>query len=263
MGAFLKLIVVAMVAGETTETMLKKRAGQKSRTSRLSRAAVKTSVFEKARLASKNARIARGTKTPHFARIETYYKQLADKQAERKDAKRNAESKGQIYVDAEPKLILVVRTKGIRKIPHRARKTMQLLNLTVINSARFLAANKATLNMLHAAEPYLTWGYPSLKCVQDLVYKRGYANVNGQRVAIASNELIARHLQQKNVICVEDLIHELFTVGDAFKECNRFMAPFRLNTARKGIVSKRRHFTNGGDYGLRGEFISSLVNRML
>merc|ERR1711971_237551 len=164
---------------------------------------------------------------------------------------------------AEPKLIFVIRVKGIRKIPHRARKTMQMLNLNKINSGRFLPANKATLCMLKAAESYLTWGYASLKTVQNLIYKRGYANIRSQRLAISSNELIALHLQQFGVVCVEDLVHEIYTVGPAFKHCNKFLDTFHLNAAKKGIVSKKKHFCNGGDFGNRESYINPLVNRML
>ena len=170
---------------------------------------------------------------------------------------------GQLFVEAEPKLILVVRIKGICKIPHKAKKTMQLLGLNRIHTARFLAANKATISMLKAAEPYLTWGYPNLKCVRDLLYKRGHASINGQRIAISSNALIKRHLAQHDVFCIEDLIQEIFSVGEKFRYCNRFLSIFRLNTPKKGIVSKKRHFINGGDFGNREKFISDLVRKMM
>lgn len=37
--------------------------------------------------------------------------------------------------------------------------------------------NKATINMLRRVEPYITWGYPNLKTVKELIYKRGYGKV--------------------------------------------------------------------------------------
>ncbi len=37
--------------------------------------------------------------------------------------------------------------------------------------------NKATVNMLRLVEPYVAWGYPNLKTVKELIYKRGYAKV--------------------------------------------------------------------------------------
>lgn len=41
----------------------------------------------------------------------------------------------------------------------------------------FVQVNKATVNMLRLVEPYVAWGYPNLKTVKELVYKRGYAKV--------------------------------------------------------------------------------------
>lgn len=39
-------------------------------------------------------------------------------------------------------------------------------------------------------------------------------------------------LGDKGIICVEDLVHEIFTVGPAFKEANNFLWPFKLSSAK-------------------------------
>jgi hypothetical protein len=36
-------------------------------------------------------------------------------------------------------------------------------------------------------------------------------------------------LGAKNILCVEDLIHEIYTVGPAFKEASNFLWPFKLS----------------------------------
>jgi hypothetical protein len=48
--------------------------------------------------------------------------------------------------------------------------------------------------MLRICEPYVTWGYPNLKSVRELVYKRGFAKVRGQRIPITSNAIIEKKL---------------------------------------------------------------------
>lgn len=40
--------------------------------------------------------------------------------------------------------------------------------------------NKPILNMLKLVQPYVTYGFPSLKTVRELIYKRGYGKV-GER----------------------------------------------------------------------------------
>lgn len=82
--------------------------------------------------------------------------------------------------------------------------------------------------MLRICEPYITWGYPNLKSVRELIYKRGFAKINAQRVPITSNEIIESKLKKFNIICTEDLIHEIFTVGNNFKYASNFLWPFKV-----------------------------------
>jgi len=36
-------------------------------------------------------------------------------------------------------------------------------------------------------------------------------------------------LGSKNILCMEDLIHEIYTVGPAFKEASNFLWPIKLD----------------------------------
>ena len=65
------------------------------------------------------------------------------------------------------------------------------------------------------------------------------------------------------IICMEDLIHEIFTVGPAFKQANNFLWHFKLNTPNGGWKKKTNHFVDGGDYGNREDKINSLLKRMI
>merc|ERR1712227_298293 len=84
-------------------------------------------------------------------------------------AKRDAKASGSYYVDAQPKLVFVVRIKGIMKIPPKPRKVMQLLRLTQINSGVFVRLTKATSELIKLAEPYIAYGYPPLSTIRQLV----------------------------------------------------------------------------------------------
>ena len=48
-----------------------------------------------------------------------------------------------------------------------------------------LQINKATVNMLKRVEPYVAWGYPNLKTVKELIYKRGYGKVSRRPCQLA------------------------------------------------------------------------------
>jgi 60S ribosomal protein uL30 len=65
--------------------------------------------------------------------------------------------------------------------------------------------------------------YPTRTLVKDLVYKRGFAKVNGQRLAIHDNAIIEANLGKFGITGIEELIHELVTVGPNFKQANTFL----------------------------------------
>lgn len=109
---------------------------------------------------------------------------------------------------------------------------------------------------------YVSYGYPNLKSVRELIYKRGYGRVDGQRVALTSNQIIETTLGKYDIICIEDVIHEIFTCGPHFKEVNNFLWPFKLSSALGGITKKRNHYNEGGEAGNREEKINELIRKM-
>ena len=140
---------------------------------------------------------------------------------------------------------------------------MQLLRLRQINNGVFVRLNRATINMIRTVEPYITYGYPSRDSVRRLIYKRGYGKVNRSRIPLTDNSIISGVLGEKGVNCIEDLIHEIWTVGPAFKEANNFLWPFKMNTPKHGWEKKRHPFINGGVWGNREELINEVIARMM
>jgi len=176
--------------------------------------------------------------------------------------KRQAKAAGAFYVEPEAKLAFVVRIRGLNKIHPKVKKILQLLRLRQINNGVFMRINKATVNMLRRVEPYISWGYPNLKSTRELIYKRGYAKVNKNRLPLVDNKVIEESLGKYGIICIEDLIHEIYTVGPHFKEANNFLWPFKLSAAKGGIAKKRVHYVEGGQAGCREEKINNLVAKM-
>ena len=156
-----------------------------------------------------------------------------------------------------------MRIRGINGVSPKIRRILQLLRLRQIHNGTFVKLNKATLAMLQLVAPYIAWGYPNLKTVKELVYKRGFGKLNKQRVALTDNAIIEQALGEKGIVCMEDLIHEIFTVGENFQAANNFLWPFKLTSARGGMESKLYHFAEKGQAGCREEHINALVGRML
>ncbi|CAD8072395.1 unnamed protein product [Paramecium primaurelia] len=176
---------------------------------------------------------------------------------------RKAKSEGGFYVPAEAKLMLIIRIRGINTLNPQVRQTLRLLKLRQLHNAAFVRINKATIEMIRKVEPYITYGYPSRTVIKNLIYKRGYAKVNGQRIPLTSNTIIDQQLGKFGIHGIEDLIHEITTVGPHFKEANRFLWAFKLRGPRGGFIAKRKSFINQGDWGNREDLINDLAKRMI
>ncbi|KAG9508894.1 60S ribosomal protein L7, partial [Fragariocoptes setiger] len=233
------------------ESVLKKRQLRKT---------IKEAQRVKAQKRQKERRVKH---TKIFKRAEKYVKEYRLRERDQIRLKRQAKKHGNFYVPPEPKLAFVIRIKGINGVSPKPRKVLQLLRLRQINNGVFVKLNKATVNMLRIAEPFITWGYPSLKMVRELVYKRGFGRLNGQRVPLTSNEYIEKRLKRYDIICMEDLIHEIYTVGPHFKQANNFLWHFKLNNPRHGWNKKTTHYVEGGDAGNREDKINDLLKKMV
>merc|ERR1739848_850565 len=164
-----------------------------------------------------------------YKRAQKYAKEYHQMQRAEITARRQAKEGGNFYLAAEPKIAIVTRIKGILGVDPKTRKILKLFRLPQLHNATFVRLNDATIKMLRLVEPYVTYGYPNLKTVRELIYKRGCAKVNGQRIPITNNDIIRKKLGKKGIICIEDIVHEIYTVGPRFKSVNKFLWPFKLN----------------------------------
>ncbi|XP_029640699.1 60S ribosomal protein L7 isoform X2 [Octopus sinensis] len=232
------------------ESILKRRKTRKAQ-----------AIKRKADLLQKKAKLKK-KKITIFHRAEKYVKEYRMQAREEIRLRREARRAGNYYVPSGAKLAFVIRIRGINGVHPRPRKVMQLFRLRQINNGIFVKVNKATLQMIKICEPYITWGYPNLKSVRELVYKRGYGKIEGRRIPLTDNALIERKLGRFGIICMEDLIHEIHTVGKHFKYASNFLWPFKLNNPRGGWVRKYNHYNDGGDFGNRENQINPLLRKM-
>jgi large subunit ribosomal protein L7e len=167
------------------------------------RDAAKKHRAEKRTLAAKNA--------------EKYANEYAAADKALIDAKRSAKKAGNFFVEPEAKIAFVIRIRGINKLSPKQKKIMQLLRLRQLHNGVFVRLNRATWNMVRYVEPLITYGYPTRSTVSKLIYGRGYGKVNRSRIPLNDNAVIDQTLGAHGISCVEDLIHEIWTVGPHFK----------------------------------------------
>merc|ERR1712142_1141734 len=233
------------------ETLLKKRKRAAESRALRAKEALKTKIAKKAK------------RIESFKRAEKYVKEYRKEELDQLRLKREAKKAGNFYVAAEPKLAFVMRIRGINQVAPKVRKVLQLFRLRQINNGVFIKLNKATINMLRICEPYITWGTPNLKSIRELIYKRGFIKVDGKRTPITSNDLVESTLGRHGIICVEDMIHEIATVGPNFKYVSNCLWPMKLNTPTGGWRKKTNHFVEGGDFGCREDKINALLRLMV
>jgi len=232
------------------ETLLKKRRTRDS--AKLLQA--------KHRAISKKKHIA--TRRIIFKRAEQYIKEYKNIEKSLVRFRRQAKKTGNFYLEPEAKLAFVIRLRGTMGLHPKPRKILALLRLRQVNQGTFVRLTNATKQMLTLVEPYITYGYPNQKAVRELIYKRGFGKINRQRIAITSNQIIESKLGKHNVLCVEDLIHEIYTVGPHFKQANKFLWPFKLSCPTGGWKNTLTHYNEGGDSGNREDKINELIHRM-
>merc|ERR1719181_1212023 len=210
---------------------------------------------------------SRATRRGQYQRAAKYAREYKSNEPDLVRLRRQAKADGNYFVEPEPKLMFVIRIRGMCDMHPKTKKILQLLRLRQIHLGVFLRVNKATQEMIKRVEPYLAYGYPSLKATRALIYKRGFGKAKtagqAQRLPLTDNCVIEEHLGKFGISCFEDLVHEIYTVGPHFKEANNFLWPFKLNSAKGGLAKKRLGFNEGGQAGNREAYMSNLISRML
>lgn len=160
------------------------------------------------------------------------------------------------------KLAFAVRIREIKGVSPKVRKVIHMLRLRKIFSGSFVKINKTSVGMLKMVEPYVAWGFPNLKSVRELILKRGQAKIGTKRVPLTDNTFIEEHMGKHGIICLEDLIHEVYSVGKSFRAANNFLLPFKLSVARHAARDRAGLLKDLGNPGFRGTDINSIVRQL-
>lgn len=69
-------------------------------------------------------------------------------------------------------------------------------------------------------------------------------------------------LGEYGIICLEDLVHEIASVGPHFREASNFLMPFKLKCPERRLQMKKKPFKDGGDSGNREDKINELIEKL-
>lgn len=153
-----------------------------------------------------------------------------------------------IEYDGKDQLLFVVRVKGPTavKLPHKVFKILSVLRLDELNTGVFIKLTPSVFPLLKLVAPYIVIGRPSLSSIRSLIQKRSKIMYQGpeetepKSIVLNDNNIIEEKLGETGIICMEDIIHEIATLGESFKSCTFFLQPFKLNREVSGFNSLNR-----------------------
>jgi len=191
-----------------------------------------------------------------FTRAEKYVKQYRCQN--RTKIRMDRASNKKVDWEEKEKIVLVLRVRKYGETP-KVRSILQYMKVSALHSAAFMQYTPTIAKFLQMAEPFVAWGFPTLETVRELVYKRGHGKINGQRVPLTDNTIIESALGKWNVVCTEDIVHELFNCGPAFKHVSKFLWSFKLNPAHGAFIKDVVDITECGNHGQK---INDLIKQM-
>ncbi|KAG9152404.1 hypothetical protein Leryth_015808 [Lithospermum erythrorhizon] len=193
---------------------------------------------------------------------EQFIREFRDKELDLVRMKNRVKRKRKTSLLPESKLIFVIRIGGKNDMSPTSRKLLYSLRLRKLYTGVFVKANERIMDILQKLEPFVTYGYPNLKTVKDLIYKKGVIKLDKQITPLIDNNVVEQALGQYHIICIEDIVNEIANVGSHFKDVTKSLCPFTLNKAEKALQGKKKRYTDGGDAGNREDHINELISKM-
>uniref|UniRef100_A0A8C7Q1F0 Ribosomal protein L7-like 1 n=1 Tax=Oncorhynchus mykiss TaxID=8022 RepID=A0A8C7Q1F0_ONCMY len=175
-----------------------------------------------------------------YKRLEDFLKDSHRKHHDETRIRRSAHKPAPAMPSANNTLAFAVRIRdpGVQK-------GVQMLRLRKIFSGAFVKMNKTSMAMLKMVETYMS--------VCERILKRGQASER-------SLSQTTHSLSKYGIICLEDLIHEIYSVGMNFPI--RHTPPFKLSVARHAARDKAGLLKNIGNPGPSGMDVNSIIRQL-
>lgn len=139
------------------------------------------------------------------------------------------------------KLVFIIRIEKQNKavkIPTKALNVLKVLRLEEANMGVFVKLTPTIEPVLKLISPFIVVGSPSLASVRHLFQKRACipSSEEGEApVKLDNNQAVEDKFgDDLGLICIEDIIHEITTLGENFKAVTLWLAPFNLTAPVNG-----------------------------
>lgn len=181
------------------------------------------------------------------------------------DEKNTVQVKYQANSAGAKTCIFVIRIRDGVGLPRRVASILKELRLKRKFDGVFVQYDATMKKTLHCIEPWVIYGIPSKPVVSDLITRRGFGTINGnERVPLSDNVTVEKALGEKHgIICVEDIVHEIYNVGGSFQDAARFIWPFHLSDSKTKFQRRTLRLKDGKEYGDQGEAIDEFIKQVL
>ena len=175
-----------------------------------------------------------------------------------KRKKRETQRKVSLVASREMKQTvgIVVRTHEGRHSSKNIKQELKKMGLAKKYDAVFTRINEATLRKMQPLDAYLAYGFVTQKMTDELIHRRAYTDLEGAHRPLADNRIIERVLGDRGILCLNDLSHEIYSVGEHFDAALSVLKSFKL-AAPVGQYEKKILNTHD-DIEEKGGFLSNL-----
>ena len=111
----------------------------------------------------------------------------------------------------------------------------------------------------------MAYGYISLKLVEELVHRRAFTTQGGAKRPLSDNITVEGLLGEQGILCLSDLSHEIYNVGENFQVSLDVLCPFKLSNP-VGSYEKRvlkQHDAVEQTGGFLGDAMEQLLEKIL
>lgn len=210
-----------------------------------------------------------------FLKVNTIVAHARTAERDARRIKRNFLRRGILPPVADVKenqLALVLRHRGKRIHNKDVLRTLVQLGLQFELSATLIRTTPEVIAQLKLVEPFVIWGYPNVVTVRELLFKyvRLRYTKHGEKarkpIPLTTNQQVEDLFGAHGMLCVDDLVHEIMTVGPHFETVREQLRSFIVRTPGGGWKNpnhKGKLRSMGGEAGFRGDEINFLFRKIL
>ena len=162
----------------------------------------------------------------------------------------------------------MLKTVGIAVRIHEGRHSsieikneLKKFGLSKKYDAVFLRLDEVGIRNLKPLDAYVAYGYISYKFAHELIHRRAYTNLGGTKKPLKDNLIIEKVLGDKNILCLTDLLDEIYNLGPNFESALNILTTFRLASP---VGNYEKKILNVHDeIESKGGFLGTKINQFL